>query len=313
MHRMAILAIPDVVALQVAVPGQVFGHRDQRENYSVSVCAEFVGAVRSTTGFSIQADVGLSALETADTIVVPGFWPPSTPSENVVDSLRMAAARGSRIVSFCTGSFALAEAGLLDGRSATTHWQEMDEFARRFRRIDLKRDVLYVDEGQIVTSAGDSAAIDLCLHLLRLDQGAAAADAVAKRMVSSEPRPADHAQFPSHRLGERDWSLARTKRWAADHLADRLTVADMSEHASVAPRTFARRFKAETGETPLQWLTAIRLLEARRLLEVTNLTMDDIAQRCGLGTAANLRIVMLHGIGRVPSDYRSEFRQQEGS
>src|SRR4051812_12087456 len=180
MHRIVALALPDVVAFDLSVPAQIFGHRDEADRYEFTVCAQRPGPVPTTTGFSIEATVGLDALTSADTVIVPGFFPLDAPPEPVLEALRAAT---GRLVSVCTGAFALAAAGRLDGRTATTHWRDADELAARFPKIDVRPDVLYVDEGEVLTSAGVAAAIDLCLHLYRTDHGAEHAVRVARRMV----------------------------------------------------------------------------------------------------------------------------------
>lgn len=308
MHRVVALALPEVVAFDLAIPAQIFGHRTERDRYAFTVCAERPGAVASTTGFDVRADAGLGALDSADTVVVPGFFPLDDPSTEVLDSLRRAADRGARVASVCIGAFALAAAGLLDGRAATTHWQHADELGTRFPAVRVRPDVLYVDEGQLLTSAGVAAGIDLCLHLYRNDHGAAAAAEVARRMVTAVHRPGGQAQFMQRPLPEGGPGLAATCAWAIQEIHRPLTVAELARHAGFAPRTFARHFLAETGMTPLRWLTAQRLIEARRLLEATDLPIEEVAQRCGLGTAANLRLHLGRDAATTPSAYRHAFR-----
>jgi transcriptional regulator GlxA family with amidase domain len=308
MHRVVALALPEVVAFDLAIPAQIFGHRSERDRYTFTVCAERPGAVASTTGFEVQAGAGLEALDIADTVVVPGFFPLDDPSTAVLDSLRRAADRGARVASVCIGAFALAAAGLLDGRAATTHWQHADELGTRFPSVRVRPDVLYVDEGRLLTSAGVAAGIDLCLHLYRNDHGAAAAAEVARRMVTAVHRPGGQAQFVQRPLPEGGPGLAATCAWAVQEIHRPLTVAELARHAGYAPRTFARHFLAETGMSPLRWLTAQRLIEARRLLEATDLPIEEIARRCGLGTAANLRLHLGRDVATTPSAYRHTFR-----
>jgi transcriptional regulator GlxA family with amidase domain len=308
MHHVVALALPDVVAFDLSVPAQIFGHRTERERYAFTVCAPRPGRVPSTTGFAVQAGAGLAALRAADTVIVPGFWPLTDPPPAVLEALRHAAARGARVASVCTVAFALAAAGLLDGRVATTHWQHAAELAARFPAVRLRPDALYADEGQFLTSAGVAAGIDLCLHLYRNDHGTEAAAGVARRMVAAVHRPGGQAQFVQRPMPRRGAGLAGTCAWAVSEIDRPLTVAELACHAGFAPRTFARRFLAETGMTPRRWLTAQRLLEARRLLEATDLTVDEIARRCGLGTAANLRLNLARDAATTPSAYRSAFR-----
>lgn len=308
MHRMVAVALPDVVVFDLATPAQVFGHRTERERYDFAVCAEHPGEVPSSTGFAIQTPLGLSALETADTVIVPGFLPLHDPSPVVLDAVHRAADRGARIASICIGAFALAAAGLLDGRTATTHWAHADELSARFPKVRVCPDVLYVDEGQVLTSAGIAAGIDLCLHMYRNDHGAAAAAEVSRRMVAAMHRTGGQAQFMQRPLPEGGTGLAATCAWAVEHIDRPLTVVNLADHAGYAPRTFARHFRTETGISPLRWLTAQRLLEARRLLEATDLAMDEVARRCGLGTAANLRLHLARDAATTPSAYRNAFR-----
>jgi len=308
MHRVVALALPQVVAFDLAIPAQVFGHCDEVDRYTFSVCSEAAGLVLTTTGYAVHVPLGLDALAAADTVVVPGYAPHDAPPPAVLDALRTAAARGARLVSVCTGAFALAAAGLLDGRRATTHWRDALELAARHPGVEVDRDVLYVDDGAVATSAGVAAGIDLCLHLVRGDHGVEAAARIARRMVVAPHREGGQAQFVQRPMPAGGNSLASTCAWALERTADLVTVADLARHAGWAPRTFARRFVAETGTTPLRWLTAQRLLEARRLLEATDLPVDQVAIRCGLGTAANLRLHLARDAATTPTAYRRTYR-----
>ena len=262
----------------------------------------------STTGFAVQARVGLAELARADTVVVPGYAPYDAPSPAVLAALRRAAGGGARMVSVCTGAFALAAAGLLDGRPATTHWRDAAELSARYPAVKVDADVLYVDDGAVLTSAGVAAGIDLCLHLVRGDYGEQAASRIARRMVVAPYRDGGQAQFLQRPLPVNGTGLAATCAWARERLAEPVTVAALAAHAGWAPRTFARRFVAETGTTPLRWLAAQRLLEARRLLEATRLPVDQVAARCGLGTTANLRLHLLRDAATTPTAYRRSYR-----
>lgn len=313
MHIMVALALPEVVAFDLATPAQVFGHRSERDRYQFMICSPVPGLVSSSTGFAVQAEHGLEALATADTIVVPGYFPTSDPGESTKAALQEAATRGARIVSICTGAFALAAAGLLDRRRATTHWNDAGDLADRFPAVEVDPDVLWVDEDPVFTSAGVAAGIDLCLHLLRVDHGAEAAKQAARRMVVAPHRGGGQAQWLQRPLPPSGKGLAGTCAWALEHLDHPLTVRDLAEHAGLAPRTVARRFVHETGLSPLRWLTAQRLLEARRLLEATDLPIDDVANYCGLGTAANLRLHLARDAGTTPTGYRTAFRGPSGS
>jgi transcriptional regulator GlxA family with amidase domain len=310
MHTVVALALPDVVAFDLSTPAQVFGHDEERDRYTFTVCARRAGTVPTSTGFAIEATADLDALASADTVVVPGYKPPKDPPPDVVAALREASRRGARIASICIGAFALAGAGLLDGLEATTHWQWADELASRFPAIRVSPNRLFVDEGSILTGAGVAAGIDLCLHMYRGDHGAQAAAAVANRMVVSLNRPGGQAQHtPWHTPSPAGEDMAETCQWAATHLKESLTIADLARHARVSPRTLARRFADETGMTPMRWVTVQRVLEARRLLESTDLSIDDVALESGLGTAANLRLHFAREIATTPTAYRSAYRR----
>jgi transcriptional regulator GlxA family with amidase domain len=218
-----------------------------------------------------------------------------------------------RVISVCTGAFALAHAGLLDGRRAATHWGWAEALATRFPAIEVDPAALYVDEGQVMTSAGVSAGIDLSLHVIRKDFGAAVGQRVARRMVAPPHREGGQAQFIERPSAEGDGSLEKTRRWAAERLGEPLDVATMARHAAVSPRTFARRFREETGTTPLQWLLSRRVIEARRLLEETDLPVDAISWRAGFGTAASLRDHFRRATETTPIAYRRSFRLESAA
>ncbi len=279
--------------------------------YEFVSCSVGSEEVRTTTGFSLRPHSGLEALEGADTVVVPAYFDVFSPPPVVaIEALRAAANRGARVLSVCTGAFALAHAGLLEGRRATTHWAFAEELAARFPTIEVDAGALYVDEGEVMTSAGLSAGIDLCLHVIREDCGAAIGDRVARHMVAAPHREGGQAQFierPGPAVAGGTDSLEGTRRWAAERLHEPLDVAAMADHASVSPRTFARRFRGETGTTPLQWLLNQRVQEARRLLEETDLPVDAVAWQAGFGTAASLRDHFRRVTATTPSAYRSSF------
>ncbi len=308
MHAVVALALPAVEAFDLAIPAQVFGDARQAGQYTFTVCAPAPGLVASTTGYAVHVWHGLDALASADTVVVPGYLPLNDPGEEVCTALRQAAARGARVVSVCTGAFALAAAGLLDNRRAATHWNYADELAARYPAVKVDADVLWVDEGTVLTSAGLAAGIDLCVQLVRADQGSDAAVSVARYMVVAPHRDGGQAQWLERPVPPPGQSLAATCAWALEHLAEPLTVAVLARHAGWAPRTFARRFAAETGMAPVRWITAARVREARRLLEVTDLPVEDVATRSGLGTAANLRVHLARDAGTTPTAYRAAYR-----
>ena len=308
MHAVVALALPAVEAFDLVIPAQVFADPGLPRRYDFTVCAPEAGLVRSTAGFSVMAAHGLEALASADTVIVAGYLPLDNPGEPVCSALQQAAARGARVVSVCTGAFALAAAGLLDYRRATTHWQYADQLAARYPKVKVDPDVLWVDEGTVLTSAGLSAGIDLCVQLMRDDHGSEAAVTVARRMVLAPHREGGQAQWLQRPVPTPVEGIAATCQWALEHLADPLTVADLARHAGWAPRTFARHFAAQAGMAPMRWLTAARVREARRLLEVSALAVEVIAARCGLGTAANLRLHLARDAGTTPSAYRAAYQ-----
>jgi transcriptional regulator GlxA family with amidase domain len=302
---------------EFAVACEVFGI-DRSEDlgvpwYRFLVCGVGPSPIRAQTGFEIVVPHGLEALQQADTVVVPASGQSSAPAPVLIEALRAAHRRGARIVSVCTGAFIVAAAGLLDGRRATTHWMHVDEFTARFPGVKVDRDVLYVDEGDVLTSAGTAAGIDLCLHIVRLDYGAEVANAVARRMVVPPHRDGGQAQFVRDPISDRPPGdpFAETLVWVQEHLADPLTVDDLARRSAMSPRTFARRFRDTTGTTPHQWLVRQRVLLAQRLLESSDLSIDLLAQRTGFGTAANLRQHFQRVVRTSPQAYRRVFQQQD--
>jgi transcriptional regulator GlxA family with amidase domain len=312
MHRVAVLCLDGLVAFDLGVPAQVFGAAAKPGGeplYELATCSPGGVEVGTTTSFRVRPDHDLEALAGADTVVVPGYFAVfEPPPEAALAALRAAAARGARAISVCTGAFALAHAGLLDGRRATTHWAFAGQLEARFPAIEVDPAALYVDEGAVMTSAGLSAGIDLCLHVVREDFGAAAGDRVARHMVAAPHREGGQAQFIARPPARPEGSLEPTRSWVEERLAEPLDVAAMASHAGVSPRTFARRFRAETGTTPLRWLLSRRVLEARRLLEQTDLPVDAVAWRAGFGTAASLREHFRRATGTTPTAYRRTFQ-----
>ncbi|WP_433338862.1 helix-turn-helix domain-containing protein [Spirillospora sp. CA-294931] len=313
MRNVAALVGGRAAAFELGVVCQVFGldrSDDGLPVYDFAVCAAEPGAVPSTSGFEINVVHGLERLASADLIAVPA-WPELDlrPSPRVGAALRDAVARGARVLSICTGAFPVAEAGLLDGRRAATHWQFADRLARRHPAVRVDREVLYVQDGPVLTSAGAAAGIDACLHLVRREHGAATANALARRMVIPAHRSGGQAQYvelpvPSGTGGD----LAGLLDWARAHLDRPLTVDVLAARAHLSSRTFARRFKDATGTTPHRWLLDQRLQRAEELLESTELPVDAIAARAGFGSADTLRHHFAARRGVTPIAHRRTFR-----
>jgi len=305
-HRVAILVVDGVLPLDFGIPAQVFLERPWLP-YRTTLCAERP-QVEVATGYSLVVPGTLAQVRRADTVIVPGFVDHGRVfSDDSLDALRHVHRRGRRVVSICTGAFALAAAGLLDGLSATTHWQHVDELAERYPQVAVDRSVLYVDNGQVLTSAGIASGIDLCLHIVRRDLGAAAANRLARLLVAAPHRDGGQAQFIEAPVGTTNGSLSTTRSWALDHLGEPLSVRDLARHAGVSERTVARRFVDETGSPPLQWLLGARIQRARELIETAAFSVDQVAQQCGLGTAANLRLHFRRMVGTTPTAYRKAF------
>ena len=311
-ERVVAICLEGLVAFDLTAPAQAFGlaaGAGGEPLYQFSTCSIGGEPVATTSGFSVTPGGGLGLLRRAGTIVVPGSVSVlEPPPEEVAATLRAAAQRGARVLSICTGAFALAHAGLLDGRRATTHWGFTEQLARRFPAVRVDPGTLYVDEGDILTSAGLSAGIDLSLHVIRRDHGVAVGERVARHMVAPPHRDGGQAQFFKPEAAATVGSLEPTRRWASERLGEPLDVASMARHAQVSPRTFARRFREETSTTPLQWLLAQRVLEARRLLEETDEPVEAIAWRSGFGTAASLREHFRRATATTPTAYRRSFQ-----
>ncbi|GAA3032231.1 GlxA family transcriptional regulator [Streptosporangium longisporum] len=310
MHRIAVIATPPVTVFDLSIPEMLFGavEVDAAPGYEVVVCTADPGVVAGTYSLGVTVHHGLDAVDGADTVMVTGSGARDGADPRVLAVLRHAAKAGRRIASICTGAFTLAQAGLLDGRGATTYWVYSGELIRRFPAVDVQPDVLYVEDGRILTSAGLTAGIDLCLHMIRADHGAAVANTVARLVVFAPVRPGGQAQFIDSPLpAERGTSLAGTREWALGRLHEPLTLSDLASHARTSVRTLTRRFHAETGLSPLQWLLHQRVQRARELLETTRLPMDQVAGHSGLGSADSLRQHLVRRLGLTPSAYRATF------
>jgi len=308
-HRIAVLALDSVVAFDLGIAAQVFGHPDERGRYALTVCGERAGPVQTSTGFAVVATHGLQTVRRADTVIVPGIQDTAAPiPEAVVAAVRAADRRGARLISICTGAFVLAAAGVLDGRRATTHWRDVAELRARYPAIELDPGVLYIDDGRVLTSAGVAAGIDLCLHVAARDHGAAYATAIARRMVVAPHRSGGQAQFVERAVPPpSDEGLGATRAWMLERLEAPLTVTEMARHAMRSERSFMRHFRAETGTTPLRWLHEQRLLQARRLLEQSDLPVEVVAARSGFGTATTLREHFARAVRTTPTAYRRSF------
>ncbi|WP_051852991.1 GlxA family transcriptional regulator [Streptomyces aureocirculatus] len=315
-HRVVVLALDGVYAFELGIPSRVFGAAEDgagRPLYDVVVCTVDGGPVRTDAGFSLTGGTGPKALEGADTVVIPptrvldqGLTGGALP-EAVAGALGRIKT-GARLVSFCSASYVLAAAGLLDGRPATTHWHLAPHFQRTYPRVRVDEDVLFVDDGDVLTSAGVAAGIDLCLHLVRRDHGSAVANQVARACVVPPWRDGGQAQYIERPVPEPTLATtAATRAWALERLQEPLTLGELAGHARMSLRTFTRRFRDEVGTTPGRWLTAQRLELARHLLETSDLPIDLVAHRAGFGTANSLRQHMRSVIGVSPAAYRRTF------
>ncbi len=312
-HRVAVLALDGVTPMALAIPAQIFSPRPETP-YQLTVCGP-TSRVVTTGGLAVAVDGGLDQVRAADTVIVSGLDLELRPlPEAVLDTLAEAHDRGRRVVSICNGALALAAAGVLDGLHATTHWENIDELERDYPLVHVDRDVLYVDEGRVLTSGGVCCGIDLCLHIVRSDVGATAANQIARRLVAPPHRDGGQAQYvPAPVPVSDDTSLAGTRAWALERVDRPLSLTDLTRHAGMSQRSFMRRFTAETGTTPLQWLAGARVSRARELLETTELPIDQVARDCGLGTAANLRLHFRRTLDTTPTAYRRTFTRRDSA
>jgi transcriptional regulator GlxA family with amidase domain len=316
MHRVAVLLLPPVVGFDATIAPTLFGAAEDVAGnplYEVITCGLSRDPVPATTGFDVLPAAGSDVLADVDTVVIPGTRYGPARHDGILepdvraalDSIRP----GTRVVSICTGAFVLAAAGRLDGRRATTHWKFADELRRMHPSVLVDEKVLFVDDGDVLTSAGLAAGIDLCLHMIRSDHGAGVANAVAKYCVVPPWREGGQAQFIDRPvpLGD-DASTTATRAWALRHLDAELSVERLARHATMSPRTFSRRFREETGQAPGMWVRLRRLDRARELLESHDLPVDEVARLSGLGTGGNLRHQLRRGVGMSPSSYRKAFQ-----
>jgi len=313
-HAIAVLALDGVVAFDLGVPSQVFhAARDAADQrlYQVRVCG---APVRSAAGFTVVPEHDLSILATADTVIVPGIHGSAmrdgSVGAEVAAALQAAHERGARIISICTGASVLAAAGLLDGRPAASHWAWAGRLRQLYPQVEWDFDVLFMDCGDVLTSAGVGAGIDLCLHVVRSDHGSDVANRAARRCVVPPWRDGGQAQYIERPVpAAADAGTGPTRAWALTRLAEPVSLEEMAAHARMSVRTFTRRFRDETGLSPARWLIQQRVARARLLLESTDLAVDAVARRSGLGSATALRQHLQATIGVAPAAYRRTFRR----
>ncbi len=311
-HLVTALAYDGLCTFEFGCVVEVFGlARPELEGpwYDFAVCAIEPGPLRAAGGLVLQAPSSLSRLDRADTIIVPGWRDPEAPPPPpLLNKLRAAHARGARIASICSGVFVLAASGLLDGRRATTHWKFADQLARRYPRIRVDAEALYVDEGRVLTSAGSAAGLDLMLHMVRSDHGAKTVNAVARRLVLPPHREGGQAQYvPRPVPADERGRLARLMEFVRRHPARAHTLATMAAHAAMTPRTLQRHFQDGTGLSPVEWLIRERVGIAKDLLEAPNASMARVAERAGFGSEESFRRHFRRVVGVSPSDYRRRF------
>ncbi|WP_052866142.1 GlxA family transcriptional regulator [Streptomyces niger] len=315
-HRVAVLVRHGMLPMELGIVHRVFGQARSAAGeplYEVVTCAVEPGVVRTEADFTINVAHGPEALAEAQTVVVPAAHEDYTPEEGRLDApLAAALARirpGTRVASICTGAFVLAAAGLLDGRRATTHWRSTEDFRRLFPAVCLDPEVLYTEDGHVLTSAGVASGVDLCLHMVRSDFGSGVANEVARSTVVPPHREGGQAQYIQRPVPDRQFATTGAARaWALENLHRPLTLRELAARESMSVRTFTRRFREESGLSPLQWLTQQRVERARHLLEETDLPVDRVAADAGFGTAASLRQHLQAALGVSPSQYRSTFR-----
>ncbi|MGP3922592.1 GlxA family transcriptional regulator [Streptomyces sp. 8N616] len=321
-HRVVVLVLTGVIPFELGIPYRIFGKATSPAGhslYEVVTCAPEPGPVRTDADFTITVEHGPQALAEADTVVIPASYElgPVYEEGRLTEPLAAALARvrpGTRMVSICTGSYVLAAAGLLDGRPATTHWRSTDHFQQLFPKVKVDPDVLFVDDGDVLTSAGVASGIDLCLHIVRRDHGTSVANEVARRSVVPPYRDGGQAQYIQRPVPEpRRATTAAARAWALSRLDRPIQLRDMAEQEAMSVRTFTRRFREETGVSPGQWLLLRRVERARHLLEETDLPVDRVARDAGFGTAQSLRQHLQAALGVSPTAYRRTFRATAGS
>ena len=321
MHVVAVLALDGVMPFELAIPHRIFGSAvggDGRPLYRVVTCSLDGGPVRTNADFSVAVDHGPEVVDTADTVVIPPFGSVDLPLPldlpGLVAPMLRGMKRGSRLVSLCGAAYLLAAIGRLDDRPATTHWILTNEFRREFPRVTLDPDVLFVDDGDVLTAAGAAAGVDLCLHLVRRDHGAEAANRVARYCVVPPHRDGGQRQYIERAVPTVvEASTEHARAWAMEHLGERLSLATLARRANMSVRTFTRRFRDETGMSATRWLLEQRVDLARQLLETTDLPVELVATETGLGTSAGMRQHFQRVVGVPPSAYRRTFRAELAS
>ena len=310
-RSVAVPVLDNVFAFELGLICEVFGldRPDEPElpTFDFAVCTPRPGPVRTMSGFGLDVAHGLERIATADLVAVPAIHRDTPVPDELVTALRAAHDRGARVMSVCSGAFVLGRAGLLDDRDCTTHWSYADELARRFPRARVNSDVLYVDCERVLTSAGTAAGIDAALYLVRQEFGERVANRLARRMVMPPHREGGQRQYVDRPVPIEADTLTETLSWMTEHLDADLTVDELAQRAHLSARTFARRFRSETGTTPHHWLTGQRVLAAQRLLEETEQPVESVADLVGFGSAAVLRHHFSRRVGTTPTDYRRTF------
>ncbi|MFK0253394.1 GlxA family transcriptional regulator [Streptomyces sp. NPDC090445] len=321
-HRVVVLALTGLLPFELGIPHRIFGRARDAAGaplYEILTCGLAPGPVRTDADFAVHVEHGPELLATADTVVVPAAYElgPVYEEGRLTGELAAALAHirpGTRLVSICTGGYLLAAAGYLDGRPATTHWFHAEHFQRLFPAVRVDPDVLYTDDGNVLTSAGVAAGIDLCLHIVRKDHGAAVANDVARRTVVPPHRDGGQAQFVERPVPQPQLaSTAAARAWVLGRLHEPVRLADLARQESMSVRTFTRRFREEAGTSPGEWITGQRVERARQLLEQTDLAMEQVAREAGFGTAQSLRKHVQAALGVSPTAYRRTFRATGGN
>ena len=318
LRKVVLVALPGVAPFEFGVVCEVFGI-DRSDSggprFEFTIATAEPGPVRTSLGFDMFIDQDLSVAADADLIAVPahltGGAEDEPSDERVLQALRDAEARGAWVLSVCSGAFVLAEAGILDGRRATTHWMHADRLRRHYPKTEVDADVLFVQDGKVVTSAGTAAGIDAALHIVRTELGAAATNVIARRMVVPPQRDGGQSQYIEAPIPEvRTDSLAAVTEWMLAHLDEDLTIDQLARRALMSPRTFARKFRAESGTTPAAWLNRQRILRAQQLLEQTDHGLEQIARLTGFGAASVMRHHFLKVLQTTPTNYRRAFGER---